>query len=266
LAVTDPVIVTEFGNLNDPSCSTDYASKVIEYADARGAGWTAWGWYPGGCTYPALIEDWTGTPSEFGTVVREALLGYGGPHPEVEPEDETPINFTFDDTTEGWTLNDYNDPDFTNLGVKTPVGVPATLIHDEVDGDPTSGALELNVTVSATDQYVIAQTPLARSLAGKTLNARVRLKSGTLNGASVALWVCTGATFVCSEGPGVNLDTVPGEWVSLRWDLDAETKPDFDVTKAILLGVQVDAGILGGPREGLPDSDGGTLQIDTVTE
>src|SRR5699024_5320142 len=27
LAVTDPVIVTEFGNLNDPSCSTDYASK-----------------------------------------------------------------------------------------------------------------------------------------------------------------------------------------------------------------------------------------------
>lgn len=267
LAATDPVIMTEFGNLNDPSCNTDYPSKVIEYADARGAGWTAWAWFPGGCTYPALIDDWSGAPSALGEVVQAALLGYGGPHPSVEPEEETPIHFTFDDTSEGWALNDYRDPDFTNLSVESPLGPPATLTHTDTDGDPTSGALELNVTISGTNQYVVAQTQLARSLAGKTLNARVRLKSGTLNGARVALWVCTGQNFVCAEGPPADLESAPGEWVTLQWDLDTETKPDFDLTKAVLLGIQVDTGFsVDGTAESLPDSGGGTLQIDTVTE
>jgi hypothetical protein len=74
LTSSDPVIVTEFGDGND--CSGDFSATLVSYADAHAASWTAWAWFPGGCTFPALIEDWSGTPSPSGVVVRNALLGY----------------------------------------------------------------------------------------------------------------------------------------------------------------------------------------------
>jgi endoglucanase len=80
LTVTDPVIATEFGNVNG-DCSADYTSKLIEYADKHNAGWTAWAWFPGGCKFPAIIADWNGTPSETGTVVKAALARYNDPAP-----------------------------------------------------------------------------------------------------------------------------------------------------------------------------------------
>jgi len=78
LTQTDPVIVTEFGDLST-ACSGDYSSKLISYADKHGASWTAWAWFPGGCTFPALINDWQGAPSASGTVVKAALAGYNDP-------------------------------------------------------------------------------------------------------------------------------------------------------------------------------------------
>ena len=79
LTRTDPVVATEFGVLNDTACTTDYDSQLIQYADAHFAGWTAWAWYPGGCTFPAIVNDWAGTPSATGAVVQTALLGYHDP-------------------------------------------------------------------------------------------------------------------------------------------------------------------------------------------
>jgi endoglucanase len=85
LTRTDPVIVTEFGSLFDPTCSTDYGAQVVQYADAHFASWTAWAWYPGGCEFPALIEDWQGTPSPSGAIVQTALLGYDDPPAALAP-------------------------------------------------------------------------------------------------------------------------------------------------------------------------------------
>lgn len=73
LAATDPVALTEFGSFN---CSTGYYSQLIQAADAKKVSWTAWAWYPGGCGFPSIINDWTGTPSEPGKIVKAALLGY----------------------------------------------------------------------------------------------------------------------------------------------------------------------------------------------
>ena len=73
LAATDPVALTEFGAFN---CSTDYYSKLIQAADAKKVSWTAWAWYPGGCGFPSIINDWNGNPSEPGKIVKAALLGY----------------------------------------------------------------------------------------------------------------------------------------------------------------------------------------------
>ncbi|MEI9941504.1 MAG: glycoside hydrolase family 5 protein [Pseudomonadota bacterium] len=272
LTATDPVIATEFGNLKDPSCSTDYTSAVIQYADVHQAGWTAWGWYPGGCTYPALIDDWSGTPSSsLGVLIQTALLGYGGPHPSVGPEAPVPLSYTFDSSAELWSLNDYQDPNYTNLAEKTPPGAtPATLTFDGSEGDPTAGSLELRVTISATDQYLIAEAQVADDLKGKTLHARVRLESGMLNGASVSLYGCAGTKFLCSQGPAINLDSVaPAQWTSLAWDLGTVLDPDFDTTQVTSVGVLVDAttSVDGTPRTGsLPSNGEATLQIDTVTE
>jgi len=75
LTRTDPVVVTEFGNATG-TCTTDYSDQLIKYADAYAASWTARVPGPGGCKFPAIIDDWNGTPSPSGLVVKAALLGY----------------------------------------------------------------------------------------------------------------------------------------------------------------------------------------------
>jgi hypothetical protein len=70
LADTDPIFVTEFGSFD---CNPSYAQQLINYAEQRGLSWSAWAWYPGGCGFPALIENWSGTPSATGQVVKTAL-------------------------------------------------------------------------------------------------------------------------------------------------------------------------------------------------
>jgi aryl-phospho-beta-D-glucosidase BglC (GH1 family) len=86
LAATDPVIVTEFGDGADCGNDTNvkaYVQQLITYADQNAASWTAWAWYPGGCSFPAIIDGWNGAPtSAAGTVVQNALLGYNQPAPD----------------------------------------------------------------------------------------------------------------------------------------------------------------------------------------
>jgi endoglucanase len=82
LTATDPVIVTEFGDSGTSvgdggtACASAYSQQLITYADAHNVSWTAWAWFPGGCTFPSVISDWNGTPNAPGQVVKTALLGY----------------------------------------------------------------------------------------------------------------------------------------------------------------------------------------------
>ena len=73
LAATDPIIVTEFGTFD---CSTDYYSMLLAYANQHAISWTAWAWYNGGCGFPAVIADWSGTPNAPGMVIKTALAAY----------------------------------------------------------------------------------------------------------------------------------------------------------------------------------------------
>jgi aryl-phospho-beta-D-glucosidase BglC (GH1 family) len=70
LADTDPIFVSEFGSFD---CNPAYSQQLIDYAEQRGLSWSAWAWYPGGCGFPALIEDWSGTPSATGQIIKTAL-------------------------------------------------------------------------------------------------------------------------------------------------------------------------------------------------
>jgi endoglucanase len=269
LAATDPVMVTEFGNLNDASCSTDYTAAVLEYADAHAAGWTAWAWFPGGCTYPALIDDWTGTPSVTGSLVKAALLRHSGPRPEVEPEEELPLAFSFDHSAEGWLLNPYQDPDFTNLGAPSVMdAVPAMLGFSASEGDSSPGSLELRATFTGPNQYAIANAAVVRDLTGATLRARVRLESGTLAGVRVSLHACS-TGFVCPAGPAADPASLSSrEWVSLEWALSSVKDDAFDAARIISVGVQLDSTSLDGSDAdavGLDDGEA-LLRIDDFEE
>jgi hypothetical protein len=109
---------------------------------------------------------------------------------------------------------------------------------------------------------------VARSLEGKTLRARVKLVSGSLNGARVWLYACS-TTFICAQGGGIDPTLTPGQWLSLEWDLASVTTPGFDATKPAFVGVAVDATVNadGTPRVGaLSESSPATLRIDTFTD
>lgn len=70
-----PLIATGFGD-SGMSCTGEWNSKVVQYADARQISWTAWAWWPGGCSFPALLADWEYTPTVQGAVIKDALLEY----------------------------------------------------------------------------------------------------------------------------------------------------------------------------------------------
>ena len=97
LAATDPIIMTEFGDSADCSGQTyrpavnTYVSLLLSYADQHKINWTAWAWYVGGCSFPALIMDWQGTPTPPGMLVQASLQTYsndpapGGKRPPPGP-------------------------------------------------------------------------------------------------------------------------------------------------------------------------------------
>jgi hypothetical protein len=70
LAATDPVISTEFGNYD---CSPGYYQSFVDFAHAHKISWTAWAWFPIGCSFPAITSDWLGTPTASGQIVKTAL-------------------------------------------------------------------------------------------------------------------------------------------------------------------------------------------------
>jgi endoglucanase len=250
LTRTDAVIVTEFGDITG-TCSVAYPTQVIRYADAHAAGWTAWAWYPGGCMFPALIDDWAGTTSPLGAIVKPSLLAYHDPpaSPPAQGGSSKDFGYTFDVGTEGWGLSAYQDPTLTNLGARVPDGgSAATLRFASADGDQNSGpgSLKLTVPFAGLDQYVDAIVTLGTpgiSLSGKTLHAAVRLVSGSFPEGGLLFHASTGTSFVYAAAPFVNASSFPiGQWVPLTFDLGAATAAGFDPAQVVQIGVQFFSG------------------------
>jgi endoglucanase len=269
LTATDPVLVTEFGNTSG-DCSTDFLAAVIAYADAHAAGWTAWAWFPGGCTFPALIDDWMATPSAVGVIVRAALQGYDDPPATPRPStaSSTALAFAFDKSAEGWAVDHHPIPDFTNLGASPPPGVaPPLLTFASAGGDPPSGALRFAATFTALSQRAQVVTnfgPPGIDLSGKTITARVRLVSGRLSPGGVQLSAFSGDDYDAGFGPFVDTGTMTiGDWVPLSIDLDATGNPAFRSSQVVQLGVILltNESSQGGPPE-VPGNV--VIEIDTV--
>jgi hypothetical protein len=66
-----PVIIGEMGDMD---CGSGLVDPLMNWADAHGIGYLAWGWVTSNCAKePALITDYRGTPTRYGAAVRDHL-------------------------------------------------------------------------------------------------------------------------------------------------------------------------------------------------
>ncbi len=67
-----PLVTSELG---DHTCTGALAVRFARWADQHDASYLAWTWNPWDCAAgPALISDWSGTPTPYGTAWRAHLL------------------------------------------------------------------------------------------------------------------------------------------------------------------------------------------------
>ncbi|BFU43872.1 cellulose binding domain-containing protein [Krasilnikovia sp. MM14-A1004] len=71
VAARVPLTLSEIGE-ND--CAHGFVDGLMDWADARGVGYLGWTWNTWNCaTGPALISDYTGTPTAFGQGLKDRL-------------------------------------------------------------------------------------------------------------------------------------------------------------------------------------------------
>jgi endoglucanase len=115
ISQTYPVISAESGEYD---CGISFMSTLLNYFDSHNIGWTAWAWVLEGqaCTYPQLIMDYNGTPSQnMGFLIYQRLRTYAGAATQPSP----PVSKTwyFAEGRVGQGFNEYltlGNPDPTN--------------------------------------------------------------------------------------------------------------------------------------------------------
>jgi endoglucanase len=89
-----PVIATEFGD-TVAACTGQWDTDLINFAAQNQMSWTAWAWWAtgpshptptelmtaeeGACSFPALLLDWSYTPSVQGIAIKAALANFPAP-------------------------------------------------------------------------------------------------------------------------------------------------------------------------------------------
>jgi endoglucanase len=79
-----PVVTAELG---EDTCTGDFVTRYMDWADSRGVGYLGWTWNPWDCrTGPALISSWDGAPTAFGRHVRDRFAALAAePAPVPSP-------------------------------------------------------------------------------------------------------------------------------------------------------------------------------------
>jgi hypothetical protein len=73
-----PVVTGEFGEFD---CATTYVTPYMAFADSVGLSYLGWAWDTYGCnTFPALISDYGGTPTDYGIGLKSHLAALNRIH------------------------------------------------------------------------------------------------------------------------------------------------------------------------------------------
>ena len=63
--------------IGEDDCAHAFVDRFMDFADARGVSYLGWTWNTWDCRKgPALIVDYTGTPTAFGEGLRARLLSH----------------------------------------------------------------------------------------------------------------------------------------------------------------------------------------------
>ena len=134
VAAKVPVLAGEIGE-ND--CAHGFIDTLMPWLDSSGIGYLAWTWSPYSCTAtPALITDYTGTPTAYGVGFKNHLLALAGSTP-------TPVPTTQPTATPGATVT------------PSPTPAPAGGCKVSYSVNQWSGGFTANMTITNTSSTTL---------------------------------------------------------------------------------------------------------------
>ncbi len=172
--------------------------------------------------------------------------------------------YTFDTTTDGFTLNNFNGPG--NL-VNIEGGAPPSLTWDGAVGKPDAGSLKVDATFTAFNQFVLTSlnvSPLIDAT-GKTAHVWVMVDAAD-GGAPFAggARLEANSTTNYHGAAGTTSQLTPGQWKELTLNLGAQPQP-FDPSQIIQFSVSFSSG--SGPEGGaLAAPVHAIFHIDSLTD
>lgn len=161
VAAKVPVLAGEIGE-ND--CAAGFVNTLMSWLDSLGIGYLAWAWDTYGCgSFPALVSDFSGTPTAYGAGFKSHLLALGLGGGAVTPTPTAPgITVTYQGSQwaggftanvtitnggtvsySGWTLQFTfpGDEKITTAwnGVVTQAGETVTITNESYNGNILGG-------------------------------------------------------------------------------------------------------------------------------
>jgi cell division septation protein DedD len=157
-----PVIAGEIGE-ND--CASGFVTPLANWFDAHNIGYLAWTWtvVSGGCgSTPTLINDYTGTPNNYGAGYKAHLLSLGGGNGGSTP---TPIPTTTTTPTPIPTTPTPIPTTPTPIPT-TPTPVPGGACKVSYGVNQWSGGFTANLTITNTGSTALNGWTLAFTFPG----------------------------------------------------------------------------------------------------
>lgn len=104
LTALAPVVATEFGRSGCPTTyRPSFDQALLAYFHAHGMGYTAWGWWVGGCSFPSVISDEAGTCFQGGCVDQADMASLEAGTTTVSVPTPPNPKFGFANGTQGWS-------------------------------------------------------------------------------------------------------------------------------------------------------------------
>jgi hypothetical protein len=215
LAGSVPVVTGEFGEYD---CATTYVAPYMAFADANGISYLGWAWNTYGCgTFPALITDYTGTPTAYGIGLKSHLGLLSSTHDTHDYNGDGKSDIAWRDTSGNaavWLMNGATILLSASVGAADP-NVWSIVGQRDFDGDgkadwlwhDTSG----NVAIWFLDGGQITQSAAIGNASPAVWHI---VGTGDFNGdgkgdilwqdksGNVAMWLMKGAQIMQSAGVG----------------------------------------------------------------
>ena len=207
MAAAVPVLAGEIGE-ND--CAHGYIDTLMAWLDSEGIGYLAWAWDTYNCSsFPALISDYTGTPTAYGLGFKNHLAALAGTTPTPVPTaTHTPT------ATATSTSTSTPTPTPTSTGTGSSCKVTYTI------SSQWSGGFGANIAIANTGSTAITSWTLKWTFANS--QTVTQGWNGTFSQSGSAVTV-TNASYNGTIAAGTTISSQPG--FNGTWNNATNAKP-----------------------------------------